>query len=151
MLEICERPGRLEHVVNDRCAGRCGGHFIEDGLERLVFDDDEVGRFLGDVRIGGQHDGNRFADVAHLLERKNRLIVESRSVIRVGDQLHDVFGGDDRVNACERQCGGDVDAHDASVRDRAAVNLAMQHARKLQIADIFDAAVHLSGAFEAWH
>ena len=87
VLEIRERAGGLQHVVDDRSAGRRGRHLIEHRLERVVLDDDQVGRFLGDVRVGGKHDGDRLADVADLLERQNRLIVKGGPVVRIRDQL----------------------------------------------------------------
>ena len=58
-----------------------GTVLVEDRRQFLVFCDDELRRLLGDVRVGGEHDRDRFADEVHLVDRQDRLIVECRPVI----------------------------------------------------------------------
>ena len=68
-----------------------------------------VGLF-GDVRVGREHHRDRLADVAHLVESEDRLVVERRAVIGFGNDLQNVAGSDDVVNPGEglrgtrRQC-----------------------------------------------
>jgi hypothetical protein len=57
----------------------------------LVLRGNEVRRLLGDVRVGGQHHRHRLADVAHLVDGEDRLVVERGSVVGLGHQLPDVF------------------------------------------------------------
>ena len=55
---------------------------VEHGRQLLVLGDDQRGRFLGDMRIGGEHHRDRLADIVHLVEREDRLVVEGRAVVR---------------------------------------------------------------------
>ena len=48
------------------------------GAQLFIVGGDQLHRAFGGVRIGGQHDGDRLADIAHLVERQDRLIVERR-------------------------------------------------------------------------
>ena len=54
---------------------------------------------LGNMGVVGEHDGDRLADEADLVEREDRLVVECRAVIRVGNDCADVLAGDDAVHA----------------------------------------------------
>src|SRR6185436_6087218 len=150
ILEIGERSGRLQHVMHDRCVRTGGCDFVEHGSERLVLDFDQICGLLGDVRIGRKRDRDRLADVTNLVDRQDRLVVKGRTVVGVRHERRDIGGGDDGVYAFKCERGASIDAHDTSVRDRAAVNLAVQHARKSQVVDVFDRAVDLGGPFEAW-
>ena len=86
MLEVGEGAGRLELLVHERLVVR-GLDLVEDRRQFLVLGDDELRRLLGDVRIGGQHGGDRLADVMHLVDGEDRLVVERRAVIGVGMTL----------------------------------------------------------------
>ena len=93
MLQIGEAAGRLELVVH--MARR--GHRLDlviDRLEFLVFGDDRLDGGFGDMGIGGEHHRDRLADEAHLVHGQDRLIVERRAVIGIGNDLDDVFGGE---------------------------------------------------------
>ena len=90
MLQIGERAGRLEHVVHDD-VGLDRLDLVVDRRQLLVFGVDQLHRLLGDVRILGQHHGDRLADMAHLVEREDRLVVEGRAVIGLGDDLADIL------------------------------------------------------------
>ncbi len=90
VLEIGEGAGRLEFLVHQRLV--FGGlDLVEDRRQFLVFCDDELRRLLGHVRVGGEHDRDRFADEVHLVDRQDRLVVECRPVIGGGDDLAHVF------------------------------------------------------------
>ena len=81
-------------------------------------DRDEFGGILGEVWIGREHDGDRFADVAHAVRRQDRLAVriepldagqakiDRRNVGDVGCRPH-------RDNAWRCLRGVGVDRHDA--------------------------------------
>ena len=138
VLQVGEGAGRLELVVHDRLRGHRLDLVVDRG-QLLVLGDDEVRRLLGDVRIGREHDRDRLADVAHLVDREDRLVVERRAVVRLGDDGADVVGGDHAVHAADRLRGADVDALDATVRDGAAEDLAVEHPRQAQVVDVLRA------------
>ena len=142
--------GRLQFVVH--VGG--GGHrldLVEHRLKLFVFGDDGLRGRLGDVRIGSEHDGDRLADEAHLLHRQDRLVVESRPVIRIGDDFDDILRGDDAEDAGHLPRCADVERFDAAVRHRAAEDLAVQHAGQPHQVGIFGAAGDLFACFEARH
>ena len=98
MLEIGEGAGRLELVMHQRLV--CGRlDLVEHGRQFLIVGDDLLHRLLGDVRIGGEHDRDRLADKMHLADGEDRLVVERRAVIGIGDDLADVVAGVDGVDA----------------------------------------------------
>ena len=122
---------------------------VEDRRQLLVVDQDELCGLVGDMGVARQHDGDRLADIAHLADRQDRLVVEGRPEIGIGDQLADVLGGVDAVDARHVECRACVDPGDPSMRDRAAHDLRVQHARQADIVGVFGAAGHLGGGFEA--
>ena len=147
MLEVRKGAGRLERVVHDRGGGH-GLDLVIDGGQLLVVGDHELGGGVGDVRIGGQHHRDRLAHIMHLVEREDRLIVERRAVERLRHHGADVLDGHHPVHAGKRAGGLDVDRADTPMRDRAAHDLAVEHAGQPQIVHVFGAARDLGGAFE---
>ena len=121
---------------------------VEHRRQLLVFGDDELRRLLGDVRIGGEHDRDRLADVVHLVDREDRLVVEGRAVIGLGDDLAHVLGCDDAIDAGHLPGRAGVDRLDAAVRDRAAENLAVQHAGQPHGVGVFGAPGDLLARLE---
>ncbi len=115
MLEIRESAGGLEHIVHDdvRLHRR---DLVVDGRQFVVFGGDQLRGPLGHVRVARQHHGDRLADVTHLVERQDRLVVKGRAVIGLGDQLADVFAGHDAMHARDRARRLRIDAADAAVR-----------------------------------
>ena len=98
VLEVGEGAGRLELVMHQRLVfGRLD--LVEHGGQFLVLGDDLLRRLLGDVRIAGEHDGDRFADIMHLADGEDRLIVEGRPVIGIGDHFAHVVAGVDGEDA----------------------------------------------------
>ena len=89
MLEVGEAAGGLQLVVH---IGRCRHRLdlVVDRRQLLIFGDDRVRRGFGNMRIGGEHDGDRLADETHFVDRQDRLVVERRPVIGIGDDLADV-------------------------------------------------------------
>ena len=124
---------------------------VEHRRQFLVFGDDQLRRLLGDVRVGGQHDRHWLADEPHLVDRQDRLVVERRAVIGIGDHLADVVGGDDAVHARHRAGRAHVDALDAAMRHGAAEDLSVQHAGQPHVVDVFGAAGDLLARFEPRH
>ncbi len=150
MLEVGKRAGRLEFVVHiDRRGHRLD--FVVDSRQLFVFGDDRLRGGFGDVGIGGEHHGHRLADEPHLVDRQNRLIVERRTVIGIGDHLAHVVGGDDAKNARHRLRGAGVDRLDAAVCDGAAKDLAVQHPGQPHHMRVLGAAGDLLACFEAWN
>src|SRR2546427_8363785 len=86
MLEVWERRGRFEYVVDDRSAGFCCGNFVEHRFEGLVLHRDQIRRLVGHVRILSQRHRDRLAGISYFLERENRLVVKCRAVIWIGNE-----------------------------------------------------------------
>ena len=92
--------------------------FVIDRRQFLVFDLDQLRGALGHMRIARQHGGDRLADMVHLVERQDRLVVKRRTVIGLGDQLADILAGDDAMHAGDGARCTHVDVADAAVRHR---------------------------------
>ena len=121
---------------------------VVDRLELLVFGGDRLDGSVRDMRIGGEHHRDRLADEAHFVHGQDRLIVERRAVIGIGDHLDDVFGSDDAEHAGDFLRRADVDRLDAAVRHRRAEDLAIKHAGQPHQMGIFGAAGDLFARFE---
>ena len=147
VLEIGEGAGRLELLVHQDLRGQ-RLDLVEDRRQFLVFGDDQLRRLLGDMRIGGEHHRDRLADVAHLVDRQDRLVVECRPVIGLRDDLAHVVDGDDAIDAGHLLGRAGVDRLDAAVRDRAAEDLAVQHAGQPHGVGVFGAAGDLLARLE---
>ena len=114
-----------------RLAGMSGRKFdrrrtrVEQRRQFLDLGCDQIGRVLGEVRIGGKHRGDRIADIAHPVGRQHRLAV--RIERRDGafakiDRRHlgDVGCGPHREHAGVRPRRLGVDRQDAAVGVRRA-------------------------------
>ena len=147
VLEVGKTSCRLELVVHvHRRSHRLD--FVVDCGQFLVFGDDFLRRGLGDMRIGGEHDGDRLADEPHLVDRQDRLIMECRTVIGIGNDLGDVLGGDDAIDARDFFRRAHVDRLDAAVRHGAAEDFSVQHAGQPHRMGVFGAADDLVARFE---
>ena len=147
MLEVGEGAGGLELVVHEHLV--VGGFdLVEDRRQFLVFGDNELRRLFGDMRIVGDDGGDRLADIVHLVQREDRLVVEGRPVIGIGDDLADILAGIDAVDAGKRARLAHVDRLDAAVRQRAAEDLAAQHAGQPHQMRVFGAAAHFRLGFQ---
>jgi hypothetical protein len=96
-----------------------------------------------------QHDRHRLPDMAHLLVRKDGLVVEGRPVIGICNEAQDVLNGNDAMDAGELLRGARLDPADAAMRDRAAKDFSMQHAGKAKVVRVRRAPRHLGACFEA--
>ena len=147
MLEVREGAGGLEHVVHDHV--RCQRlDLVIDGGELVVVGFDQLRGALGDVRIGGEHDRDRLTDIAHLVEREDRLVVKRGAVIGLRDERADILAGDDPVHAGKRPRRAGLDARDAAMRNGAADDLAVQHAGETQAVHVFGPAGDLGPRFQ---
>jgi len=117
VFQIGKRAGGFERVVDDDVR-RHRRDLVVDRRQFVVFDLDQLRGVFGDVRIARQHGGDRLADMVHLVERQDRLIVKRRTVIGLRDQLADILAGDDAMHAGDGLCGARVDGADAAVRHR---------------------------------
>ncbi len=82
---------------------------------------DQLGGVLGDVRILGEHRGDRLADVAHLVRGQHRLAVRRELLDRPFAEIDrpdvvDVARGPHRDHAGQRAGLAGVDRDDAAVR-----------------------------------
>jgi hypothetical protein len=132
MFEIGECAGGLERVVHNG-RGRQGRQLVEDGRKLLVLCCDKRDGLLGQVRIFGQHDRDRLADIAHFLMGEDRLVMKCRPIVRIRNYVEHVLDRDHAENARELAGGTRVDLADAAMRDGAAENLPVQHSRRPKI------------------
>jgi hypothetical protein len=148
VLEISEGAGGLELVMHIDLRGH-RLDLVVDRRQLLVFGDDLLHGLLGDMRIGREHDRDRLAHEAHLVDREDRLVVECRPIIGMRDDGADVVRGDDAEDARDLLRRAGVDRLDAAMRDGAAEDLAIQHAGQAQIVGVFGAARDLVARLQA--
>src|SRR5262249_38538349 len=101
----------------------------EDGGNFLASAADELHRLFSDMRISRQHRRHRLANETHFAVSQDRLIVERRSVIWIGDDLAYLLDGDCVQNAWQLFCRARVDALDKTMRNCAPEQLGIKHAR----------------------
>jgi 3-polyprenyl-4-hydroxybenzoate decarboxylase len=122
-------------------------------LQRVdaVLGPDDVGRVLGRVPVTGDHDSERLADVADLLDGEDGL---ARSLEAVGhdllpaardgdlllrhrtERLHHVVARHHRHHAGHGRRLRGLDADDTRVRELAAHDGGVEHPRALEVADV---------------
>src|ERR1700752_5340277 len=148
MLEAGEGASRLELLVHD---DKRGGGFplVEDRRQFRIVDANELRGLLRNMRVAGKHHRDRLADVTHLVDRQNRLIVEGRAVIGMWDDLDNVVAGDDSVNAGNFECFAKVDVLKSPVSDGAAHDLAHEHAWQAHMMYIFGPAGDLGDGLQS--
>jgi hypothetical protein len=117
VFQIGKRAGGFERVVDDDVR-RHRRDFVVDRRQFVVFDLDQLRGAFGDVRIVRQHGRDRLADMVHLVERQDRLVMKRRTVIGLRDQLADILAGDDAMHAGDGFRGARVDSADAAMRHR---------------------------------
>ncbi len=118
---------------------------VEHRRQVLVFDLYQVERLLGDVVRGRRHRGDRLAGEAHGVAHDLKVV---RQALRVGrheiDRCEFPAGTLGRsqhgLDAGQRLGGARVDADDLRVRERAAQQLPVQHARHAVVDRIILAA-----------
>ena len=147
-------------VVHARRSVGDGLFQIDDGGQLLEVEGDICKRILGDVAALRDHNRQHLADVPHLVLGKRHLgaLIEDgagdrrrRHQQRTGRPIGaEIRGGVDRDHAGAFTRGGNVDRADAGVRDIAAQERRVQHARKLDIVDEQRLAAQESGVLVAF-
>ena len=137
------RDQRYGQVVGERLVDhdRLAGHRqlgIDHHRQRIVVDDDRVGRVTGDIAIGGHHHRHRLAGVTHDVDGHGAVIGrgEGRADRHRREQLGDLRAGEDRLDTLHRLGGAGVDRRDAAVGDVAALEGQVLHAGDLQVVDV---------------
>src|SRR4051812_27723120 len=90
--------GWLQFIMDVDIRGQRLDLVIDRG-KLLVFGCDKLDRLLSDVRICGKYRSDRLADKSYLLVGEDRLIMERRPIIRVGQYLQYVVDRDDVEHA----------------------------------------------------
>ena len=136
-----------DHVLEQQRG--VGGHRfidVDDVRQHLVFDLDQGDRLFGDGVADRGDGGDGMAFVIDLLARHDvaRDVPEvHRDAFRpdvVEFLRRQVGGGHDRLHTGQLLGGGGVDRQDFGVRVRAAQDLAVDHARELQVGAVHRAA-----------
>ena len=109
---------------------------IDDDREGLVLDLDQVGGVGGDIAVGGDDEGD-------LLVLEQDLAVGEHHLDVAGEGRHpgeidalEVLGGQHREDARHGLGLGGVDLDDAGVGVARAMEVAVQHARQLDVVDV---------------
>jgi len=122
--------------------------------QRLVLDDDSLGRVGRAVRVVGDHDGDGLSDVAHAARRQHGMAVVRPAGL--ADQRRDGRGELGRLrrrqhgdHAGETARAAGIDPRDARVGVRAAHDRRMQGARHAQIVHVATTARYEAMVFLA--
>ena len=101
VLEVGEGAGRLELLVHQDLVLR-RLDLVEHRGQLVIFGDDQRGGLLRHMGILREHHRDRLADIMHLVDGEDRLVVEGGAVIGMRDDLAHVVRGDDAVDARHR-------------------------------------------------
>ncbi len=126
---------------------------IRHRRQRLDIDHDRFERILGNRRAVRHDDGDRLADIAHLVVGDDRLLVALELRQRLLPQRNfrhvaDIRRRDDSAHAGARARGLGIDGADAAVRNRAAQDDGVQDAVEREVVDILSAAGEKAEVFE---
>src|SRR4051794_13324346 len=98
VLQIGKSTGWLQFIMDVDIRGQRLDLVIDRG-KLLVFGGDELDRLLGDVWVGGEYRSDRLADEPYLLVGEDRLIMERRPIVGIGQYPQYVVDGDDVKHA----------------------------------------------------
>jgi len=98
VLQIGKGTGWLQFIMDVDIRGQ-RLDLVIDGGKLLVFGGDELDRLLGDVGVSGEYRSDRLADEPYLLVGEDRLIMERRPIVGIGQHLQYVVDGDDVKHA----------------------------------------------------
>lgn len=118
-----------------------------DRGQQLVFDSDQPQGAVGGLLIHRGDRGDHVSDIAHLVERDDRLVADRDAVIGVG-QLCRVGPGHHRSDAGECLGPARIDRQDARMRVRAAQHLGVKHPGNDDVKGIARRAGDLVGTIE---
>jgi hypothetical protein len=110
---------------------------VEQSGALLEADLDRVDRLGRELLARGCDDGDRLAEIAHLVLREQRLVRRDaeRGQVAVLQQRY-VFPGDDRVHAGHRLGLGRVEVRDSRVVMRGAEGLCPERSRDAHVVDV---------------
>ncbi len=122
---------------------------IDQRRQRLVFDDDRVDAVIGRIAVGGDDEGDLLILEQHLAVGQNHLHVAGQG--RHPGEVDGLqrLGGDHREHAGDLQRRAVVDFLDARMRMRRADEVAMQHARQLDVVDVIAPALREADVLDA--
>ena len=126
----------LDVLAQDRGVGVHGLERIDHDRQRLVFDLNKVGRVGGNIAIRRDNEGDLLVLEQHFPVSEHHLHVARESRHPGEIDAFQILGGQDRQNARQRFRLGRVDLDDSSVAVARAMEIAMQHARQLDIVDV---------------
>ena len=132
----------LRAGMENRRVRRRRGERIDHRRQWAITDFDEIERILGAVAVGGDHDGDRFADVTHAIDGDRPALDRGLDADREtrGERL-DFGAGEHGKYAVRRQRRRAIDRLDFGVRMRRAQNGGFERAgAHAQIVDIAAAA-----------
>ncbi len=102
---------------------------VDHGRQRLVLDVDQVERVFRQIAVGGRHDGDGFAHIAHPVERDrpafDRRLHPDHEARR---ELGNVGAADDGDHAWGGSGAREIDPHDASMGMRRAQHRGVERA-----------------------
>ena len=151
--EVADQVGAVL-LVQDGAFARQTGFRIDDRRQRLELDRDQFGRVFRQVAALGDDDGDRLADVAHLVIGQQRLLRVEKFVLdqrgpflrqrqlRVGyrrQQFHQIGPGDRIHDARRGKRARKIDRTDARMGHLAAHEGRMQHAGQFEVGDVLAA------------
>ena len=147
--KLRQQVGAITLVQQRRPGFECGQR-VDRRRQYLQIELHQLGRVFGDVAVFRHDHRHRFADMAHLVERQQRLARIDDLVLHAGApfarqrqllvthrrqralQLHPIHRQPDPGQGAR---AGEVDAADACVRVRAAHEHHMAHARQHHVGD----------------
>ena len=118
-----------------------------DRGQRLVLHFDQAEGAVGGFLVDRHDSRDHVADIAHLVDRDDRLVADRDAVVRVR-QPFCVGAGYNRGDASQRFGAPGVNRADAGMRVRAAQHLRVQHAGQADIEGVASRTGDLLGAVE---
>ncbi len=128
---------------------------IRDNRQFLDVDRDRLGSVLGCCCRLRYHDGDGFADIAHLADGDHRLLERPENLKlllpqRNGRDVADRGRRDDGMHAGPRQRGGGIDSVNAAMRHGAAHDHSMQRSGRAQVVDVLAPAAKKAQILDAF-
>jgi hypothetical protein len=135
-----DTAARRARVNEWRTIRECFGR-LEDRGQFLVVHFDQAQRRVRHIRVLGHHRRHRIADEAYLVHGQNCLIAEHRPEVRPDVRtLAHVIAGQHERDTRQGACLVDRDAPESGVRERAAQDARVEHARYFVVDDVVEPA-----------
>ena len=116
-----------------------------DSGQRFVFHIDEFQCLLGGEFIAGNDGGDRVTHQPYLVATQGAFVLAHRQDTVI---VLEVLARQDQVHAGLTFCPGDIEVFDAGVRDMGTQQLAIEHARQVNIARVNRLTGHLVGGVD---